>query len=181
MSSGSSPLLCERPASSALSNSPLRCSTSRSASSPALTVSVRLAKSLAASRYFLSADLLPSPSFWFCLFLLSSMAVKVATEREIANERPSAPCAGARGPVGPQLVSARADFQSPVGAPGGGMTWRAALTAVALALLASCGGSDHGSGSIASADSGIPANDGGVAANDGGSYGNLVSISLSQT
>ena len=54
------------------------------------------------------------------------------------------------------------------------MTWKAALTAVALALLASCGGSDNGSGSIASADGGIPAN-------DGGSYGNLVSISLSQT
>lgn len=61
------------------------------------------------------------------------------------------------------------------------MTWRAAWTAVALALLASCGGSDNGPGSIASADGGIPANDGGVAANDGGSYGNLVSISLSQT
>jgi hypothetical protein len=61
------------------------------------------------------------------------------------------------------------------------MNWKAGLTAVALALVASCGGSDKGSGSIATADGGIPANDGGVAANDGGSYGNLVSISLSQT
>jgi uncharacterized protein YjdB len=58
---------------------------------------------------------------------------------------------------------------------------RTALAAVALALLASCGGSDNGSGSIAGSDGGLPANDGGTAANDGGSYGNLTGISLSQT